>query len=260
LSNYDAGILISINSGIVGHSELEERYKDGKIILYIPSSDESCIGLYYSVLFVENVFKFFKQQRQHKDKLEDDRKNAISEDILDSIITALHPVKYTMRHYSDLYANIEKTIRKVTKDLDCMRENIKETMDKGKEVINDSLNNIILSCGNREMVPQLKLQGETLDALIYNMVEEDIPTPVGVFTIRIQAAHICVYEKSTNILVQRYRHAKSVRSKKSAYHKCKTLIEKIGKDKKYRIRKKKEPDSEVEAGMFIPRAILQKQQ
>jgi len=260
LQEYDAGILMSLNTGIVGYACIKEEIQDNKIITYIPRADITCFSLYYSIMFIEMITRYEHVQKAKHLKITEQNKkivklgcgHLIDEKVLDAIIIALSPIKRIIEHYKGLCTALEKSGIKITKEVDAMVNEVKSIITNSQHIIQDTVDSVIEGCKNRE-APQDIIQHEhKADMLIYNNREEEINTKVGIFIIKICTNNVVVYEKSTSVQVQTFRHRKTKKSELAAYQRCKDVIDEINEHKSYTPPKPKAGSARLASRPFIP--------
>jgi len=248
MKKYDAGILISLYSGIVGCSHVTEKIYNNKVAIYLPNSDETCCGIYFAILAIERFTRYINMKKQVIERTSDEHNGPTLDEIFHSVIQALKPVRKSIEFYEGMYKDMVQSQLKLTKGLDEMIGNMKKCLDQNYDVIDTTITNITNSYANKQLVAGLNKS----NLAIYEMKDEEITTTVGIFIIKHLEAFLQVYEKSTSILIKEYRHHKTERSMQIAYKRCKELIRTIEQDKKYKIVKTKLRPGRT----FIPAAIL----
>jgi len=247
LENYDAGILISLYSGIVGYANVTEKIHDNKVAVYLPNSDDTCCGMYFAICSIERFTNYLNIKKQLTNISNDEQKGPTTDEIFHSVIQALKPIRKSIEFHEGMYKEMIKSQSKITTSLDEMIINMKRSLDQNYKAIDTTINNIVASYDNRELVSGLN----NSDLALYEMKDEEVITDVGIFIIKYLEACMQVYEKSTAILIMEYRHQKTERSMQTTYKRCKDLIKTIEHDKKYKIKKTK-----LRPGYtFIPVAI-----
>ena len=247
LENYDAGILISLYSGIVGYAEVSEKIHDNKVAVYLPNSDDACCGMYFAILSIERFTRYINIKKQSTNITDDERQGPTTDEIFRSVIRALKPIKKSIEFHEGMYNDMTKSQSKITTELNKMIIDMKDGLDQNYKAIDLTINNIVASYKNKELVSGLN----NSDLALYEMKDEEVNTEVGTFVIKYLESLLQVYEKSTNILIKEYKHHKTERSMQTAYKRCKDLIKSIEHDKKYKISKTK-----LRPGYtFIPVAI-----
>lgn len=248
LKKYDAGILISLYSGIVGYAEVTEKIQDSKVAVYIPSSDSTCCGIYFAILSIERFTNYLNIKKPLTNiDINDEQKGPTTDEIFHSVIRALKPIRKSIEFHEGMYNEMTKSQSKITTELDKMIIDMKHSLDQNYKAIDITINNIVASYKNKELVPGLN----NSDLALYEMKDEEVHTEVGIFIIKYLDTFLQVYEKSTDILIKEYKHHKTERSMQTAYKRCKDLIKTIEQDKKYKIK-----NTKLRPGYtFIPAAI-----
>lgn len=138
-----------------------------------------------------------------------------------------------------------------------------KVIESNQKVVQDTVDNIIEGCQNRESPKDIQPYESATDLLIYKTREEEIKSEMGTFIIRFRTGDIILYEKSTSREIKRFQHTNTKRSELSALKRCKDAIAYIEKHKEYRPpRKRTKKDGQVgplPPPSFIPSIILEKQ-
>lgn len=260
MKNYDAGIIISLNAGIAKYKHMTEEVKNNKIIVYIPKADESCFSLYYAIIFINTLSKYKYEQKKYTESKSESSHAEIDPQILDNIIKALYPIKESVKHYSGLFNTLKKIGTKINKEVESMITESKKVIESNQRVVQDTIDNIIEGCENKESPKDIKPYENFTDLLIYKDREEKIETKVGTFVIRRRTADIVLYEKSSSREIKTFRHMKTQKSELSAYKKCKDIIEYMKKHEKYIPPRRNNKDGKIEPlpPPFIPHVILER--
>jgi hypothetical protein len=146
----------------------------------------------------------------------------------------------------------------------------KTVIEQSYTIIQDTIDSVIEGCQNREAPRDIKPYESITDLLIYKNREEEIKTDMGIFVIRVRTSDVVIYEKSTSIQVQTFRHRKTKKSELAAFKKCQAVIEEIKTDKKYTPPKSKTHSTTIKPNdativrqlpppSFIPKIIRDKQ-